>query len=72
MRKTFTMLDLDCASCAAKMESAIANIEGVTFASISYMTQKLTLEAPDEVFEAVLREAQKRVRKIEPDCRIKI
>ena len=72
MRKTFPMLDLDCANCAAKMESAIANIEGVTFASISYMTQKLTLEAPDEVFEAVLREAQKRVRKIEPDCRIKI
>ena len=72
MRQTFPMLDLDCANCAAKMESAIANIEGVTFASISYMTQKLTLEAPDEVFEAVLREAQKRVRKIEPDCRIKI
>lgn len=72
MRKTFTMLDLDCANCAAKMESAIVNIEGVTFASISYMTQKLTLEAPDEVFEAVLREAQKRVRKIEPDCRIKV
>lgn len=72
MRKTFAMIDLDCANCAAKMERAIAEIEGVSFASVSYMTQKLTLEAPDEVFESVLREAQKRVKKIEPDCRIKL
>ena len=72
MRKTFAMIDLDCANCAAKMERAISEIAGVSFASVSYMTQKLTIEAPDEVFESVLREAQKRVKKIEPDCRIKL
>ena len=72
MRKIFAMIDLDCANCAAKMERAIADIEGVTFVSVSYFAQKLTLEAPDEVFEAVLKEAQKRVKRIEPDCRIKV
>ena len=72
MRKTFAMIDLDCANCAAKMERAIAEIAGVSFASVSYMTQKLTLDAPDEIFEAVLKEAQKRVKRIEPDCRIQL
>lgn len=47
MKKTFQMIDLDCANCAAKMERAIQNIDGVTHATVSFMTQKLTLEADD-------------------------
>ena len=58
MRKAFKLQDLDCANCAAKMENAIKNIEGVKSASISFMTQKLVLEADDDRFEAVLDEAQ--------------
>lgn len=54
MRKAFKLQDLDCANCAAKMENAIKNIEGVKSASISFMTQKLVLEADDDRFEAVL------------------
>lgn len=72
MRKTFAMIDLDCANCAAKMERGIAAIKGVTFVSLSYMTQKLTLEAPDEIFDEVLKEAAKICKKIEPDCRIRV
>ena len=61
MRKAFKLQDLDCANCAAKMENAIKNIEGV-------MTQKLVLEADDDRFEAVLDEAQHACKKFEPDC----
>ncbi|MDB1805245.1 cation transporter [Eggerthella lenta] len=68
MRKTFKLQDLDCANCAAKMENAIKNIEGVKSASISFMTQKLVLEADDDRFEAVLDEAQRACKKFEPDC----
>lgn len=68
MRKTFKLQDLDCANCAAKMENAIKNIEGVKSASISFMTQKLVLEADDDRFEAVLDEAQHACKKFEPDC----
>lgn len=65
------MLDeLDCANCGLKMEDAIRKIDGVKNVSISFMTQKLTLEADDEVFDKVLKEAAKVCRKIEPDCRI--
>ena len=68
MRKAFKLQDLDCANCAAKMENAIKNIEGVKSASISFMTQKLVLEADDDRFEAVLDEAQHAFKKFEPDC----
>ena len=68
MRKAFKLQDLDCANCAAKMENAIKNIEGVKSASISFMTQKLVLEADDDRFEAVLDVAQHACKKFEPDC----
>ena len=68
MRKAFKLQDLDCANCAAKMEEAIKKIEGVKSASISFMTQKLVLEADDDRFEAVLDEAQRACKKFEPDC----
>ena len=68
MKKKYNLTDLDCANCAAKMENAIKNIEGVKSASISFMTQKLVLEADDDRFEAVLDEAQHACKKFEPDC----
>ena len=68
MRKASKLQDLDCANCAAKMENGIKNIEGVKSASISFMTQKLVLEADDDRFEAVLDEAQHACKKFEPDC----
>ena len=70
MKKTFDLEDLDCANCAAKMENGIKGIKGVTDCSVSYMTQKMTLEADDDVFEDVLKKAVKLCRKIEPDCTI--
>lgn len=70
MKKTFAIEDLDCAHCAAKMEDAIRHLEGVSAVSVNFLTQKLTLEAEDARFDAVLREAIKLCRKIEPDCKI--
>ena len=48
MRKVFKLQELECANCAAKMEREISKLEGVTKATISFMTQKFTLEAEDE------------------------
>ena len=70
MKKTFELEELDCAHCAAKMEDAIRKIDGVISANISFMAQKLTIEAADEDFEKVLKSAQKAIKKVEPDCRI--
>ena len=70
MKKTFKMVDLDCANCAAKMEEAIKKIDGVTNASVSFMAQKMTLEADDGRFDDIVKQAIKVCKKIEPDCEI--
>ena len=56
MKKKFKLQDLDCANCAAKMEDAIRHIEGVTDATVSFMTQKLTIEADEERFDEIMKE----------------
>ena len=70
MKKTFKMIDLDCANCAAKMEAAIKKIDGVQDATVSFMTQKLTIQADDARFDAIVQEAVKACKKVEPDCEI--
>lgn len=72
MKKTYKMSELDCANCAAKMEDAIRKIDGVNSVSISFFSQKLMIDAEDARFEAVMREAVRVCRKIEPDCRIQL
>lgn len=70
MRKSFKLQDLDCANCAAKMEDGIGRIDGVNKASISFMTQKLVLDAEEARFDQILDEAQRICTSIEPDCTI--
>ena len=70
MKKTFKMIDLECAHCAAKMEDAIKKLPGVTNATVSFMTQKLTLEAEDAQFDMLVKEAVKICKKVEPDCEV--
>jgi len=70
MKKTFKLEDLDCANCAAKMEAAIKKLPGVENATVSFMTQKMSIEAADEVFDQVVQTAVKCIAKVEPDCRV--
>ncbi len=72
MKKKFKLVDLDCANCAAKMEAAIKKIPGVRDATVSFMTQKLTLDADDTRFDEILQDCVQVCKKVEPDCRILI
>ena len=72
MKKKFKMIDLDCANCAAKMEAAIKKLPGVKDATVSFMTQKLTLEAEDDRFDEIVQECVKICKKVEPDCEIEL
>ena len=67
MKKKFKLENLDCAHCAQKMEDEINKLEGVK-ASISFMAQKLTLEAEDDVFNETVEQAQKAMATVEKDC----
>ncbi|MCI8408363.1 MAG: heavy-metal-associated domain-containing protein [Lachnospiraceae bacterium] len=70
MKKKFKMQDLDCANCAAKMEENIKKLDGVVDATVSFMTQKLTIEADDERFDEIMKEVVAVCKKVEPDCQI--
>ena len=68
MKKTYKLIDLDCANCAAKLEAAIKKLPGVTDATVSFLTQKMTIEADD--LDAVIKDVVKCIKKVEPDCEV--
>ena len=68
MKKKFKLTDLDCANCAAKMEDAIKKIDGVTDANVSFMMQKMTIEADESCFDDIMKEVVDVCKKEEPDC----
>ena len=70
MKKKFKLQDLDCANCAAKMEEAIKKIDGVNDASVSFMRQKMTIDADDARFDEIVKEAVAICAKVEPDCKV--
>ena len=72
MKKKFKLQDLDCANCAAKMEEAIKKMQGVSDANVSFMTQKMTIEAEDGRFDEIMQEVVAVCKKVEPDCVIQL
>lgn len=71
MKKTFKLLDLDCAHCAAKIEDSVRKIEGVTSVEVNFLNQKMVLEADQERFQEIAEKAVTLIRKIEPDVTVK-
>ncbi len=67
MKKTIILEELECAHCAAKMEQAVKNLKEVESCSVNFLTQKMEIVAADDAIERILKEAEKIVKKIEPD-----
>ena len=70
MKKRFKLVVLDCANCAAKMEDAIKKVDGVKDATVSFVMQKMTVEADDARFDDIMKEIVKVCKRVEPDCEI--
>ena len=71
MKKSFKLADLDCANCAAKIENALNKMEGIDHATVSFLTQRMTLEASDEQFPEIVEQAKALIKKLEPDVTVK-
>ena len=71
MQKKFN-IEVDCANCAAKIETAVKALPGVENASVSFMTQKMLLAADDSRFDEILQQAVRTAKKIEPDFEIEL
>ena len=70
MKKRYKMIDLDCANCAAKMEDAIRKIDGVNEVSVSFLSQKLTIDADESRLDDIMEQVIKICKRVEPDCTI--
>ena len=71
MQKKFK-IEVDCANCAAKIETAVKALPGVEDASVSFMTQKMLFVADDARFDEILQQAVRTAKKIEPDFEIEL
>ena len=72
MKKTYKLTDLDCANCAAKMENAIAKLDGVKSVTVSFLTQKMTIETEGDDQSELMKQVVKLCKKVEPDCVIHV
>lgn len=70
MKKNYK-IEVDCASCALKMEEAAKKVEGIVDATVSFMTQKMKVEFADGVEEKkVMTQVNKACKRVEPDCEV--
>ena len=70
MKKTYK-IDVDCANCANKMETATRKTPGVKDAVVNFMTLKMSVEFEEgQDPKAVMQEVLKNCKKVESDCEI--
>lgn len=70
MKKTYR-IDVDCASCANKMEAAAQKTPGVKNATVNFMTLKMIVEfLEDHDPKAVMEQVRKNCKKVEADCEV--
>ena len=67
MKKAFKIRELDCAHCAQEIEEAASKVAGVNKVRVNFLSERMTLDAEDARFDAVLDEIKKIVKTIEPD-----
>jgi cation transport ATPase len=71
LKKTFRLQNLECANCAAKMERRINKLDGVTDATVNFMTTKMVIEGDEEKMPAILEATEKIIKKLEPQVVLK-
>ena len=69
MKKSFKLKGLDCANCAAKIEEHVKKVDEVENASVSFMTQKMTIETSSND-EEIFKKIKKVVKREEPDVKV--
>lgn len=68
MRRIYRLVDLDCAHCAAKMETAIRKLDHVRFCSINFLSQKLSIEIEEDYFDVTMKLVIRCIKRVDPGC----
>lgn len=70
MKRKFNVVEVCCANCAAKMEADIKKLDGVNDVKLNFLTQKIIIDADDDKFDEIVKQADQCIKKIEPDAYI--
>lgn len=70
MKATFRLQGLDCANCASKIEAKIKKLEGVTDATLNFITTKLIIEGPEDQMGRIAESAREIIKKHEPHVKM--
>ena len=62
--KKYKLKNLDCASCAAKVEEGVGKLEEVKFVSVNFATTSMTIDTDD------LEKVKSKIKEIEPEVEI--
>ncbi len=60
----YQLKNIDCASCAAKIEEGVAKLEQVKFVSVNFANSTLQIDTPD------IEEVKQKIKEIEPEVEI--
>ena len=71
MKRRYTLENLECANCAAKMEDEIKKLYGVNSVTVNFITTKMVLDVEDDKFDSVLDQAKDIIKSIEPYVEVK-
>ena len=71
MKRRYTLENLGCANCAAKMEEKIKELDGVNAVTVNFITTKMVLDVEDDKFDSVLAQAKDIIKSIEPYVEVK-
>ncbi|MGR7915887.1 cation transporter [Finegoldia sp. P1-F-LS] len=71
MKRRYTLENLECANCAAKMEDEIKKLDGVNSVTVNFITTKMVLDVEDDKFDSVLAQAKDIIKSIEPYVEVK-
>ena len=71
MKRRYTLENLECANCAAKMEDEIKKLDGVNSVTVNFITTKMVLDVEDDKFDTVLAQAKDIIKSIEPLVEVK-
>ena len=71
MKKSYRIA-VDCANCARKIEENVRAMEGVQSIRINFMTLRMTLEAPDDRFDEVLKNVIAKGKAVDSDFEVLI
>ena len=69
MKVVLKLEGLDCANCAAKIETAVSKIQGVNDVNVVFMTQKLSFTTEREDIDAIVEQITKEAMKASSDVK---